>query len=138
MSRTRRKNNVNTSRSFVTRVPATETAKRIALAGAVSAALGIGLTVRRVEVEGESMLPALESGDRLLVLRGCRVRAGDVAVVRDPRDPARLVVKRVASVPNPRPQQSVSPITMPNSAVPCGVSTLCSPLVPIGRWVERS
>lgn len=41
------------------------------------------------------MAPTLDPGDRLLVLRTRRLQPGDVAVVPDPRVPARLVVKRV-------------------------------------------
>lgn len=44
------------------------------------------------------MLPTLAPGDRVLVCRWPRVRAGDVAVVRDPHRPVRLLVKRVESV----------------------------------------
>ncbi len=42
------------------------------------------------------MVPTVEPGDRLLVVSGwpCRVRAGDVVVLGDPRD-ARPLVKRV-------------------------------------------
>ncbi|MBW8486242.1 S24 family peptidase [Actinomadura parmotrematis] len=50
----------------------------------------------RVEVAGPSMRPVLEPGDRLLVLVGGRVRAGDVVVARHPHDAALLVVKRAA------------------------------------------
>jgi nickel-type superoxide dismutase maturation protease len=51
---------------------------------------------RRVQVEGDSMLPTLLPGDRLLVLRITRARPGALVVVADPRRPERLVVKRVA------------------------------------------
>ena len=51
----------------------------------------------RVEVTGDSMLPALASGDRLLVLRVRRARIGDVVALADPRLPARTMVKRVAA-----------------------------------------
>ena len=68
------------------------------------AALGAGAAwaVRRVEVTGDSMAPALLPGDRLLLLRlGLgRVRCGDVVAVRDPRDvDGRVLVKRVAALP---------------------------------------
>jgi len=43
------------------------------------------------------MLPTLEPGDRLLVRRSRRPRIGDLVVVPDPRDPALLLVKRVAA-----------------------------------------
>ena len=52
----------------------------------------------RVAVAGHSMAPGLRDGDWLLVDPGGSVRAGDLVVARDPRAPARLIVKRVASV----------------------------------------
>ena len=50
----------------------------------------------RVEVVGDSMAPALQRGDRLLVLHRARARVGDVVALADPRLPARVLVKRVA------------------------------------------
>ncbi|HET7721452.1 MAG TPA: nickel-type superoxide dismutase maturation protease, partial [Acidimicrobiales bacterium] len=64
-------------------------------AGVVTAALW--RPVRRVEVVGDSMLPALRPGDRLLVLRPAWARPGDVVAVTDPRLPTRTMVKRVAA-----------------------------------------
>lgn len=52
----------------------------------------------RIEVVGDSMKPTLWPGDRVLALRHCRVAPGDLVVVRDPRHPDRLLVKRVAAV----------------------------------------
>lgn len=52
--------------------------------------------VRRVGVTGDSMRPTLEPGDRVLAVRVRRARAGDLVVVRDPRRPERLLVKRAA------------------------------------------
>ncbi|HEV7888395.1 MAG TPA: nickel-type superoxide dismutase maturation protease [Acidimicrobiales bacterium] len=50
---------------------------------------------RRVEVHGDSMRPALQPGDRLLVVRWPRLRPGHlVALAR----PDRVVVKRVQAV----------------------------------------
>jgi nickel-type superoxide dismutase maturation protease len=46
-------------------------------------------------VEGESMTPALRPGDLLVVRRGAEVGIGDLVVARDPREPARLIVKRI-------------------------------------------
>jgi nickel-type superoxide dismutase maturation protease len=62
--------------------------------------LGAGLTLRprRVSVEGASMQPSLEPGDRLVVMWLGRHRPGDVVALRDPQEPGRLLVKRVASV----------------------------------------
>ena len=54
--------------------------------------------VSRVEVAGPSMLPALEPGDRLLVVRGLRLREGEVVAVRDPHDEDRVLVKRATAV----------------------------------------
>lgn len=56
---------------------------------------------RRVVVEGDSMLPALAPGDRLLVVRlprGRTVGPGDIVAAADPRTPRRLLVKRVVRV----------------------------------------
>jgi len=47
-----------------------------------------------VLVNGPSMVPALRSGDALLVRRGGRVRSGDVVVARFRARPGLLVVKR--------------------------------------------
>jgi nickel-type superoxide dismutase maturation protease len=47
-----------------------------------------------VEVAGDSMLPALRSGDRLLVRAGAVVRRGSVVVARLPDSPETLIVKR--------------------------------------------
>jgi nickel-type superoxide dismutase maturation protease len=44
------------------------------------------------------MMPALAEGDRLVVFRLGRPRVGDVVAVRDPAEPTRLLVKRVAAV----------------------------------------
>lgn len=41
------------------------------------------------------MAPTLDAGDRLVVVRTRRTQPGDVAIVPDPRDPRRVVVKRV-------------------------------------------
>jgi nickel-type superoxide dismutase maturation protease len=73
-----------------------------AVAGSVVAYVGIRL-ITRVEVVGGSMAPALAPGDRLLVVRWPSLvapwpRPGVVVAVRDPRDPARVLVKRVGSV----------------------------------------
>lgn len=52
----------------------------------------------RVTVEGTSMLPHLHPGDRLWVWPWLRPRPGDIVAVKDPRQPDRVLVKRVASV----------------------------------------
>lgn len=43
------------------------------------------------------MRPALEPGDRLLVVNTRHLRTGDVVAFADPRQPARTVLKRVAA-----------------------------------------
>jgi nickel-type superoxide dismutase maturation protease len=51
--------------------------------------------VRRVVVNGDSMVPALVDGQRVTALRRWRpLRVGDVVLVRDPREPGRWLVKR--------------------------------------------
>jgi nickel-type superoxide dismutase maturation protease len=74
-----------------------------AFAGPLVVAGAAALVVRRwvdtVEVRGRSMAPALEPGDRLLVVRRRGpVRVGDVVLALDPRDASRELVKRVARV----------------------------------------
>lgn len=77
----------------------------VALVALVAAAAGWGLAraVGRVVVEGTSMAPAFLPGDRLVVLARPLGAAGwpvpgTVVAVVDPRDPDRVLVKRVASV----------------------------------------
>ena len=41
------------------------------------------------------MCPTLVPGDRLVVVRTCRVRRGDLVAVPDPRERGRTIVKRV-------------------------------------------
>jgi nickel-type superoxide dismutase maturation protease len=59
-----------------------------------------------VIVRDESMRPSLEPGDRLLVdtgaLRSRPPRVGEIVVLRDPAEPERWLVKRVASVDRAR------------------------------------
>jgi nickel-type superoxide dismutase maturation protease len=59
------------------------------------------LRTRRLIVNGNSMLPGLFPGDRVLVIRSRRVRPGEVVAVVHPRDPGRLLVKRVVTVDQP-------------------------------------
>jgi len=67
-----------------------------------------------VTVAGDSMRPALRPGDRLLVRRTRRVRAGQVAVLRPPpaglfmasAGPSGLLVKRIVAVPGDRVPES--------------------------------
>lgn len=59
--------------------------------------------IRRVEVVGSSMVPALLPGDRLVVVRfpwrsPLRPRAGHVVALRDPRRSDRILIKRVRAV----------------------------------------
>ena len=54
--------------------------------------------IRRVAVHGESMLPALAPGDRLVVVPAWRLGPGDVVALRDPRAPRHVLIKRVVDV----------------------------------------
>ena len=70
------------------------------LAGLLLVFLALAVARRRldvVEVRGRSMAPTLLPGDRLIVVRA-PPRAGDVVLARDPRDPRRELVKRVARI----------------------------------------
>jgi nickel-type superoxide dismutase maturation protease len=77
--------------------------------------LGLGAAaarlVVRVEVEGQSMVPTLLPGDRLLVVRGVRgvrgvgivpLRVGSIVALPDPRSPSLLLVKRVHAIDGDR------------------------------------
>ena len=44
------------------------------------------------------MIPSLAPGDRLVVVKLGKVRSGDLVALKDPGEPGRLLVKRVASV----------------------------------------
>lgn len=75
------------------------------VAGAALVAAGVvaARCLGRVVVEGNSMAPTLLDGDRLVVLvrpwgRHAVPTVGDVVAVPDPRQPDRLLVKRVATV----------------------------------------
>lgn len=71
----------------------------IALIGCLAGATWLATRlVRRLEVVGQSMLPAFEPGDRLVAVKLPRVRPGDVVAVADPRDSGRLLVKRVRGI----------------------------------------
>lgn len=56
----------------------------------------------RVAVAGRSMEPALQAGDWLLVdplaYAAARPRPGDLVLAPDPREPERLLIKRVSAV----------------------------------------
>ncbi len=52
----------------------------------------------RVEVTGDSMAPTLLPGDRLLLVRPRSVGVGDLVALADPRQPGRLLVKRVGAI----------------------------------------
>src|SRR5438445_13712908 len=59
--------------------------------------------LRRVAVEGRSMEPALRDGDWLIVAPlGGAPSPGEIVLARDPRQPERLVLKRLARVPDGR------------------------------------
>jgi nickel-type superoxide dismutase maturation protease len=51
-----------------------------------------------VRVTGDSMLPGFRPGDRLLLGPPWWARPGQVVAVIDPREPARLLVKRVHAI----------------------------------------
>jgi inner membrane protease subunit 1 len=84
----------------VTRLHLTQR-RRTLSAGAALVAVLFGVLSwvrpRRFVVTGDSMLPTLRPGDRLLVARIGHAHEGDLVVVRDPRSPSRLVCKRVVS-----------------------------------------
>lgn len=70
----------------------------------VARRIDASLPLARYVVEGPSMEPAYRAGERLLVnRRAYRRRAparGDVVVLRDPEEPARYLLKRIATAPD--------------------------------------
>jgi nickel-type superoxide dismutase maturation protease len=56
----------------------------------------------RVEVEGESMMPALNPGDWLVAIRAREIRPGWLVVVEHPERPGYEMVKRVTAIPGER------------------------------------
>ncbi|NNN09973.1 MAG: S26 family signal peptidase [Acidimicrobiaceae bacterium] len=62
----------------------------------------LATVVRRVKVEGPSMLPTYVAGEVLTGIRKWRrVRVGDVVVLRDPRDASRWLLKRCVAREGP-------------------------------------
>ena len=57
-----------------------------------------GCPLRRAVVTGDSMLPAFQPGDRIVLGPAWRVRPGQIVGLADPRRPERLLVKRVRSI----------------------------------------
>lgn len=107
---------------------------------AVLAALGAGvvITARRhllvIQVVGDSMAPVYASGDRLLVRRTRRLRAGDIVIAhhqeggrRDARSEplaTTWLVKRLAALPgDPVPGPVVSAVG-DHRSVPAGMAVL--------------
>ena len=71
----------------------------LARASAMAVVVGVvAVRPRRVVVEGRSMEPTLAPGDRVLVVRARGLHALDVVAVRDPRNPKRVLVKRIGAV----------------------------------------
>jgi nickel-type superoxide dismutase maturation protease len=72
------------------------------MAVSISLAVSAARRYRRFEVSGNSMAPTLHPGDWLIVdesaYRGSLPRVGHVVIAADPREPARQLIKRVASV----------------------------------------
>ncbi len=68
---------------------------------AVNTFVAIGW-LQPVVVAGDSMAPAYESGQRLLIRRWSAPERWDAVVLRSPTDARRLIVKRVVGLPGER------------------------------------
>lgn len=72
-----------------------------ALAG-IASGVAFARRYRRFEVAGDSMLPTLAAGDWVIAderaYRDRLPKRGQVVVAHDPRQPERLLIKRVAAV----------------------------------------
>jgi signal peptidase I len=73
------------------------TTATVALATAWAGALAVNRSLRTVR--GPSMEPTLHDGDLLAVVPWVRGRRDDVVLVRDPREPSRVTVKRLLGLP---------------------------------------
>ena len=71
-------------------------ARMLVVAAGMALVATKGLT--RVVVSGDSMSPAFQPDDRLVLVPAVRLRPGHVVGVADPREPQRLLVKRVRSI----------------------------------------
>lgn len=82
--------------------PSRATTSLLWLGALWGASLAVNRSLR--DVEGDSMQPTLDPGDRLLVrpVGPLPPRRGDLVVVRDPRRPDRATVKRVVGLPGER------------------------------------
>ena len=68
---------------------------------ALTIALCARLFVMEVyEVQGQSMMPTLTDGDRLLILKLSPIDRGDIVVLRAPDNTTKVYVKRVIGLPN--------------------------------------
>ena len=114
----------------------------LAAAGLVTAAVVVGLRHRYavVLVDGDSMLPVLRHGDRVLMrrIRPTRIRTGQVVVLGDERARGqRLIVKRVAALPGqPVPAEvrvgtAASGQEAPGQTVPAGQVVLLGDNAPV-------
>ncbi|HUR01790.1 MAG TPA: S26 family signal peptidase, partial [Nonomuraea sp.] len=106
-------------------------AARRVLLGTVVTALAAVAAVRRVQVQGDSMVPTLLPGERLLVVKARRARPGQLVVVHDPRSPRRALVKRVVSVAG-----ALAEVAGDNAAASTD-STVFGPVRVRGRVVYR-
>lgn len=77
---------------------------RVGTAVAVTATWGLAVAVNRSlrRIRGSSMAPTLEPGDVVLTLPMRRPARGEVVIVRDPRDPSHVQVKRLLGLPGER------------------------------------
>ncbi|HLY81441.1 MAG TPA: nickel-type superoxide dismutase maturation protease [Acidimicrobiales bacterium] len=103
------------------------------LAMTAGGALVIAFGCRRVVVRGASMLPALRPGDRLLLVPPWRLKPGQVVALRDPRQPKRLLVKRMADI-----DRSSGTVTVRGDNPGASTDSAVFGAVPLGSVVGRA
>ena len=107
-------------------------------------AVGISLSIRffflqSFSVNGESMQPTYQNGDRLLVdkfsYKISSPSRGDVVVIRYPQDPSEMHIKRIIGLPNETVviEEGVVKIQQPNSAAPVALN---EPYIPPEQRTE--
>jgi len=98
--------------------------------------LAINFVSARIRVDGESMLPSLQSGEFVVVYRLAYMLGspghGDVIVFRYPRDPKQEFIKRVIGLPGERVEISRGKVSINGEVM--NESYIAAPPVYQGEW----
>jgi signal peptidase I len=97
------------------------------------------LSSARFRVEGDSMYPALQRGQHLLVHRvrssDSPLQRGDVVALRHPADPQRIFIKRVIGLPGEHLRLAEDAVYV--NDLPLAEPYLDGPPCPVGRYARQ-